>query len=276
MKMGKTRVENNITITFFGTRGSTPVSGADYMKYGGNTACIAFETDGRLMILDCGTGMHSLQQEYFQKKGYKEADIFISHIHWDHVQGIPFFAPFFNKECRFDIYGEERKKMSIGEQIEAILKSPMFPVKADALLAQMEYKEIICGEKTETDMGIVDAIRLHHPNVCTGYTFHIGGKKICSLIDCENTNEEIIRFAEGADLLIMDAQYTKEEYAVKQGWGHSTCESCCRFAEASGAGKLVLMHHDPFHTDSMLDLMQHTVRDYPGTVFAYDGMKLLL
>lgn len=270
-------MENNITVTFFGTRGSTPVSGKEYMEYGGNTTCIALETDSRLTVLDCGTGMQSLQKEYFEGKGYKEADIFISHIHWDHVQGIPFFSPFFNKECRFRLYGECRKGMTFQEQIESILTSPMFPVKAEALLADMGYRDVECGRTIETPFYSVDTVRLNHPNICTGYCFHIAGKKICSIIDCENAGEEIHRFAMDSDLLMLDAQYTDEEYPAKRGWGHSSYESCLSFARECRAKKAALVHHDPFRNDRMLKELQETAEEIlPGTVFAYDGMKLML
>lgn len=268
---------NDIIITFFGTRGSTPVCAKEYMKYGGNTTCIAVETKQGLSILDCGTGMQHLQQEYFEKRGYRRADIFISHIHWDHVQGIPFFSPFFDRNCSFRIYGELRKTMCLQEQIEGILKSPMFPVKADALLADMEYMDFKCTDSIETCSGIVDTIRTEHPNTCTGYRFSFGDKRICFLIDCEMTNAACEELAADADILIMDAQYTQEEYPAKIGWGHSTYVSCCEFARKCGVQRLVLTHHDPFRKDIELDSMQKAAAMLlPGAVFASDGMRIEL
>lgn len=264
-------------VIFYGTRGSTPVSGREYLEYGGNTTCIAIRTGRRLLVVDCGTGMQALQRELFDKGLYRSADIFISHLHWDHIQGIAFFAPFFSPECRFSLYGEERCGDSIQEQIQSIMSSPMFPVETDAFLSDMEFHTIVCGECIRLEDIRVDTIRLSHPNVCTGYRFQAEGKRVCVIADCEQTTDEILEFAGRADLLIYDAQYTKEEYEDKKGWGHSTWEAACSFARKCRADRLILTHHDPSRTDKALETLQRrVVKAFPEAVFAYDGMRCIL
>lgn len=264
-------------ITLYGTRGSTPVCGAEYTRYGGNTTCVTIETKEGLFIIDCGTGLQSVQKKLFHTGKYEKANIFISHLHWDHIQGAAFFAPFFSKDYKFVIYGEERYGKSLQEQLNGILESPMFPVKPDAFLADMQYSDITCSQRFEVNGMMVDTIRLDHPDICTGYRFTCGDKKICMIGDCEQHREEIEEFAKGADVVIFDAQYTDSEYISKRGWGHSTWQQGCGFAQKCRVGQLILTHHDPFRTDEQLDIIQEKAAEYYGkALVAFDGMCITL
>lgn len=266
-------------LIFYGTRGSTPVCGKEYMEYGGNTTCIGLEAEDKLFILDCGTGLMSLQKMQFDTEHYRSAHIFITHLHWDHIQGIAFFGPFFAPGCEFEIYGERRYDKSIREQIESVMESPMFPVQADSFQAKMDYRDVSCGDRIQIGGVAIETIRLDHPNVCTGYRITYGGKSVCLAGDCENANEEIEAFAMGADVLICDAQYTDAEYPAKKGWGHSTWQRCCQLGEKCRAGKLILTHHDPSRTDMELEALKKELRKNgygENAVFAFDGMELLV
>lgn len=262
-------------ITFYGTRGSTPVSGSEFLKYGGNTTCIAFQADDTLLILDCGTGILPLQKDLFQSGRFRSAQVFISHIHWDHIQGIAFFGSFFNPNCHFDLYGEARYGATLRQQVDGIMNSPMFPIEADAFGAEMNYHDFICGDTLHANGIRVETCRLDHPNICTGYRFYYQGKSICMVGDYEHGSDAPVEFAKGADVLIYDAQYTNQEYPAKKGWGHSTWEEACRFADQCNAKQLLLTHHDPARTDDMLDKLQILVEQRrPGTLFAQEGMVI--
>lgn len=264
-------------IIFYGTRGSTPVSGRKFMGYGGNTTCIAIRAGRQLLVVDCGTGMQDLQREEFEGGQYREASFFISHLHWDHIQGIAFFTPFFSPACSFHIYGEERYGDTMQKQIESIMQSPVFPVEAEAFQSKMVFHTIECNMPIQEGEVLVETVRLNHPNICTGYSFSYHGKKVCVVADCEQPDEEILRFAQNCDLLIYDAQYTQEEYRSKAGWGHSTWEEGCKFAKQCNAGRLLLTHHDPGRTDSMLHEMQEAAADrFSQALFAFDGMSIHL
>lgn len=264
-------------VIFYGTRGSTPVSGRRFMGYGGNTTCIAIRAGKQLLVVDCGTGMQDLQREEFDNGCYKEASFFVTHLHWDHIQGIAFFAPFFSPKYSFQIYGEERYDNSMKEQIESIMQSPVFPVDADAFRSQINYHTIECGTSIQDGEVTVDTIRLNHPNICTGYRFNYHNKSVCVIADCEATDEQVRKFAQGCDLLIYDAQYTKEEYEDKKGWGHSNWEAACEFARECEAGRLLLTHHDPGRTDSKLHEMQEeAAKRFSQALFAFDGLSVRL
>lgn len=253
------------------------MSGSEYTRFGGNTTCIAFESAGKLIIVDCGSGLLALQKELFDTRRYSSAEIYITHLHWDHIQGIAFFNPFFNKYNSFDIYSESRYGNGIGEQIKGIMNSPMFPVNADAFQANISYHDILCGQTCKSSIARVDTIRLEHPNICTGYRFEMEGKIVCVICDCEKTDEAAEKLIAGADVLIYDAQYTKEEYQLKKGWGHSTWEDGCRLAKKCRVKQLVLTHHDPFRSDQALEQMQEEARkDFKEAFFSYDGMQMIL
>lgn len=263
-------------LKFYGCRGSTPVSSSETLKYGGNTTCIVLEAGTQTIILDCGTGLLSLQKDFFKKGGYQGADIFISHIHWDHVQGIAFFSPFFCPQFHFSFYGEKRLGDSIKQQIYNIMNSPMFPVEADSFNAKMDYYDITDNETRMVKDVQVQTVRLKHPNVCTGYRFTYEGKSVCIVADYEHgEDEKIYGFAKNCDLLVYDAQYTDDEFSAKVGWGHSTWQKALEFYQHTGAKKLVMTHHDPSRTDAQLDALQEKVSQLcPGAVFSREGMTV--
>lgn len=264
-------------VEFFGCRGSTPVSGSEFMKYGGNTTCIALYVEDTLLAVDCGTGLAPLQASRFNTGDFSSADIFLTHVHWDHIQGIPFFGPFFSPKCDFTIYGERRDGLTLLEQLRLAMRGPMFPVTPDALGARIDWREIECGDVIPAGGATVHSFRLRHPDVCTGYRFEYAGKSVCVVGDYEHGEPAPTEWAAGADALIYDAQYTDAEYPGKKGWGHSTWREACAFAKRCGAKRLYLTHHDPWRTDAQLAQMEQEAREvFPQTTFAREGLRVVL
>lgn len=263
-------------LTFYGCRGSTPISRPDVIRYGGNTTCMLINAGNKNIIIDCGTGLLNLQ-DYFMKKGSNTAHIFITHIHWDHIQAIAFFAPFFNKKNKFTIYGERRAEKGMREQISDILESPMFPIQVDSFQSNMKYVDIECGSSYKINDLNVDTIRLRHPNICTGYKFTYEKKSICIISDFEHGKPEDDKiyqlFADNCDILVYDSQYTEEEYPLKKGWGHSTWKKALFLAKQAHVKQLIMTHHDPLRKDLDLDILQQTVKQHmENAVFAKEGM----
>lgn len=262
-------------LEFFGCRGSTPACGPQFVKYGGNTTCIAIYSDESLFIIDGGTGLAPLQAALFNTGRYTRANVFLTHIHWDHIQGIPFFAPFFMPGCSFAIHGERRNEMSLRQQLNLLMSAPVFPVTLEAFNAQIDWRDISCGDVLETEGVRVTCFRLRHPDICTGFRFEAAGKSICVVGDYEHGDDEPVEFARDADVLIYDAQYTDAEYSAKVGWGHSTWRQGCELAKKCGAKRLYLTHHDPWHTDSDLDAMEQEAREaFPHAAFAAEGKRI--
>jgi ribonuclease BN (tRNA processing enzyme) len=255
---------------------------------GGNTACIElrFGEMNKLVIVDAGSGLRALGDSIMRTdlpKGPVNTDILISHTHWDHIMGFPFFTPLYIKSTNLRIYGPvSYEEESLEEIIGGQLRYRYFPVRQDELSASIEYKEL---KETSFEIGdriFVTTKYLNHPILCLGYRFEYKGKVFCCAYDtepfrnvfptdpadpnydalaaeegeiaAEEENKKLVQFFQGADVLVHDAQYTLEEYkASKTGWGHSSFEHAVNNAHKAGVKKLFLFHHDPMRTDAQLD-----------------------
>lgn len=284
------------TIRFWGTRGSIATPGQATIKYGGNTACTEVRCGKQLLILDAGTGIRplglSLLHEFQQKpiKGH----IFVGHTHWDHIQGFPFFAPAFNSNNEFTIYSLHGAEKPLDKVFRGQMDSDYFPV----LLSDMKAKLEFCELESAVDLGEtqVSFIFLNHPGLAVGFRISFAGLSLVYISDHENYGRlatggpspnpmdlEIARFAENADLLISEAQYTEEEYAQKKGWGHSTFLDALERAAQAKVKRLAIFHHDPSHDDAFLDrtleFCQKTIadRNYTFSCFlAQEGTSIEL
>ena len=270
-------------VKFYGVRGSVPVCGPEFQRYGGNTTClrIAREQAKRIWIIDAGTGIRKLGKD-LMREGYKQEVINIgfTHFHWDHIQGFPFFAPCFNKDQIIGIMmmGSERKYINLKEIFSVQTQSDYFPVQLDAMGAQFQFfnfgnKEIFYGVTTTV-------VPQHHqyPGGSYGLRIEDDSQVLVICTDVEHINgidESIVELARDADLLIHDGQYTDEELITHRGWGHSTWRQAVEVARRANVKKLIITHHDPDHNDDMLDSMERECqKEFPNSLFAKEGMEV--
>jgi phosphoribosyl 1,2-cyclic phosphodiesterase len=272
-------------VTFYGARGSIPVSGREYLQFGGNTSCIfiAFE-NGRVAILDAGTGIRKLGND-FQIKSIEQYDnIFIglSHTHWDHIHGFPFFKPGYDKRRHFTIAicGKDRKITSLEGIFEAQMHHAYFPVPLDKMGAAFTFwQPDATTHKTPSGVHIT-ATRHNHPAGAYSYRIEEGSKVLVYCTDIEHGEQidmNIVSLAKNADLLIHDAQYSPEELKEKKGWGHSSWDQAIEVAEKAEVKKLALFHHDPEHEDPfLLDAEKECKNKFSRSFFAREGMEITI
>lgn len=270
-------------IKFYGVRGSIPVCGREFERYGGNTTCFRVHRPNanRIVIIDAGTGIRNLGKEII-KTGLSQnvINIIFSHFHWDHIQGFPFFSPAYNKNQTIGILvvGKDKNIQNLKEIFSRQMQKEFFPVELSAMGAKFEF--LTLGDK-ETFYGAdLIAMPQHHKYPGGSYAFRIqdetGSLVICTDIEHMNgLDENIIKLAQGADLLIHDGQYTPEEYPFYKGWGHSSWEMAAEVAIRAQVKKLIITHHDPDHSDDLLDSMEEKCkRVFPDSLFAKEGMEI--
>jgi len=260
----------SLRATFWGTRGSIPTPGPHTVRYGGNTPCLEVRTtNGHLIILDAGTGIRALGRALVEaaEGAPIEADLFLTHAHWDHIQGIPFFAPLFGRGNRLRIWGSASLERSVDQVVRDQMSPVVFPVSFEALAATIDFHSIAEGTPTQGQGYEVQAFALQHPGGALGYRFEDGagdGRALVYVPDNElaphprygsvpQWRAQMTAFVRGASVLIHDAMYTSEEYVACAGWGHSTHPEAVALALAAEVRTLVLFHHDPQRTDDALD-----------------------
>ena len=268
---------------FWGVRGSIPSPGPETARYGGNTPCVEISTGTERFIFDLGTGVRELGAA---AKGPLVANIFLSHYHYDHLQGLPFFGPIFDPRSRFTIRGPTRNGRSVKEVLSGHMQQPFFPVTVEMVFrAQLEYQGFEAGDRLRSNGVTVSAIEANHPGGNLAYRVDFKGKSVVYATDTEHGNDrdaQLVDFARETDLLIYDAMYTDEEYlgregSPKIGWGHSTWQHAVRMANEANVGTLVLFHHDPTRTDDALDALLKTVRKQrKATLAAKEGLVIKL
>jgi len=259
-------------VKFWGTRGSIPTPASWTRVYGGNTACVEVRFDDTMFICDAGSGIRELGKDLLvREKKPAEIHMLITHAHWDHIQGFPFFAPAYARENQIRIYGTSAGDDNRYQLLSGQMGSNYFPVSFRQMGANFIFDHLSGGDRV-IDGVRVRSIPLNHPGGCVGYTFEKEGVKIAYLTDNEleihpedlfpdpenkgslrQVPDLLIEAALGADLLIADAQYDDEQYATKRGWGHSCCFSVTDFAVRAEVKNLALFHHDPESTDWDID-----------------------
>ena len=267
---------HDLTVRFLGVRGSIATPGAE-LSAGGNTACLEVCAGDTRIILDAGTGLRTLGDERMAG-GPRHSTILLSHLHWDHVCGLPFFTPVYVPGHRVEIASGPNGVLPLEEAIRGIFRAPFFPVDFTDLGGQVTTRELRSTDRfTIGDIEITMA-RLNHPDPVYGFRLEHGGHSIVYATDTEHfacVDPTLKKLAAGADILVYDSQYTPDEYPSKVGWGHSTWQAGADLARAAGVPQLVLFHHDPARTDAQLAAIEATARDaLPGTVAAREGMIL--
>jgi len=271
-------------LRFWGVRGGIPTPEPDKIRFGGNTSCISVHVDGApLVILDAGTGIRLLGNELVRErgKGGIEGVVLLSHMHWDHIQGIPFFKPLFHPGNRFQFVGQRPEGTSLRTQLEGQQNYCYFPVDMGYMSAEKSFREV---EEETLHLGRLTARcrRLNHPGGCLGWRLEADGAAITYCTDNEHTGpgpeEAVVELARGSDLLIFDTNYTPEEYeAGRQGWGHSTWRQAVVNARAAGVDRLILFHHDQNHDDDELErIEQLAMAEFPRCVAAREGLRVRL
>jgi CheY-like chemotaxis protein len=292
-------------VRFWGTRGSIATPGPGTVRFGGNTSCVSATTSaGGHFIFDCGTGARQLGVELMANTPKPiTATILLSHTHWDHIQGFPFFAPLFVPGNRITICGPEGSGHTLREVLSGQMEFTYFPVDIGELPATITFRELGEGAH-EIDGARVVAQYLNHPAMTLGYRVEADHAAVVYLCDHEPFSETLChgnaaprhaesivhvgdrrhaRFMTGADLVIHDAQYTPEEYPSKKNWGHSTYEYAVGLAAATGVRQLALTHHDPMHDDAFVEKIEKLARDYAEqrgyavqVCCAYEGLDLAI
>jgi phosphoribosyl 1,2-cyclic phosphodiesterase len=274
-----------LRIRFWGVRGTIPTPGPDTVKLGGNTSCIDILTsDKQLIIIDAGSGIlrlgKTLQKEYPDRI---KANILISHTHWDHIQGFPFFSPVWGRHNRFIVVGQKR----VGKQLEEILANqfvePYLPFQYQTLPADLIVKEVEDGETIIIgDDTAVTFANLNHPGGCLGFRVENNGSIVTYCSDVGHPDggfdPNVLQLASGADLLIHDAHFTTmEEKAQKSDWGHSCWIEAVQIAVEAGVGCLALFHYSPDSEDTeMEDILLKAREIFPRTILAREGMTVHL
>lgn len=274
-----------LRLRFWGVRGSVATAGASTASVGGNTSCVEVRCGDELIILDAGTGLRGLGAALPRGRAV-DASILLSHFHWDHIQGFPFFAPAYGVGNQIDLYGPERsagKDGNIRGAFEAQMRPPHFPVGLDTMRATLGFFPVATGQVFHIGAAKITTASACHPNGCLAYRIEHDGCSVVYATDTEHMpdgrlDENLLALARGADVLIYDAQYTDEEYAAgKRGWGHSTANEGVRLAQAAKVGQLVLFHHDPLHDDFVVARIEaETRRLFPATTAAREGLTMAL
>jgi phosphoribosyl 1,2-cyclic phosphodiesterase len=285
--------QRNAKLVFWGVRGSTPTLERDSWRYGGNTPCLELTApDGVRFILDCGTGLRMLGNHLRTinnrwGEGHVEAGIdahvLVTHYHWDHIQGIPFFQPFFESQNRFHFYSFQSKflgRNSLRQVLEAQLASPYFPVDVSNMRASRSFREVAGGEKWNIEGTHVTTAWLNHPQDCLAYRMDMSAGSVVYATDTEpgvlEMDHSLRELARGADVLIYDAQYSPEQLAsTRKGWGHSSWLEGVKIARESKVRNLVLFHHDPDSSSRIIDGFLSAARqEFPATWAATEGMAM--
>ena len=280
-----------VNIGFYGVRGSTPCASDANRRYGGNTACVVLEEPGcEPIVLDLGTGLRLYGEDHTAAgRPAFTGHALVTHMHWDHVQGLPFFKPLLADGARLDVWGPAINGVSIREAFDRFMVPPFFPVTIADLPADIRFHDIAPGM---TRVGDADVVAMAVPHIGTTFGFRVSfgdGPVVVYLPDHQQpadgsltVADEVVELCRGADVLIHDAQFTPDEFAVKADWGHCTVEYAVAVAVAAGVGRLVLFHHDPAHDDAMLDVLLDEARNLPAAaaldevISACEGLTISL
>ena len=264
--MNNSRADNahDFRVTFWGTRGTRMVTEPGYKQYGRNTICIEVNCGGRVIIFDAGSGLIYLGSDLIERN-IKNIDLFLSHSHYDHVEGIPFFQPFYNKNFKVNFWSGRLKGAEHARQvIDDLMKEPYFPISMEKFQAKILYHDIADFESIQLSYDIeIQTTRLHHPGGATGYRLNFAGKSFAFITDTTHAVDqrdfELSEFIKDVDLLVYDCSYLDEEFAEFASYGHSTWEEAIRLKKISNAKLMYGLHHMPFRNDEALKQIEEQI-----------------
>ena len=261
-------------VQFWGVRGSVPVSGERYHETGGSTSCVELCAGEERLILDAGTGIRALGEQLGVRP--LRLTLVLSHVHWDHIMGFPFFLPAFHPESRITLVGAPE----LHTALQALMRPPNYPLRLDQLPARLAFCPLLPGQSLEIGPFHLSSAPLRHPDAVLALRIAAGGTTVVYATDHEHgeaLDEGLVRLSEDADLLIHDAQYTDEEYPARRGWGHSRWAQAVAPARRAGARRLALFHHDPTRDDRGVRQIERAARArLPGAFAAREGTRLAL
>lgn len=264
--MSKSSNDPVFEVTFWGARGTLPAPGPQFARAGGNTNCTEVTCGDQVIVFDAGTGIRELGSRLAAERPQNPVHLLLTHAHYDHVEGVPFFAPFFMDGSKVDVYcGELDGSTGTMDTVLNLMRRPYFPVGPNVFTADVKYIDLKAHEEFELGQSIsVRTIPLNHPGGATGYRLDCDGKSFACITDTEHeagiTDPAIADFIRGVDAFIYDCSLTDEEFPDFTGYGHSTYEEGLRLQELAGAGSLIAFHHMPFRADDELDEIEKMLK----------------
>jgi phosphoribosyl 1,2-cyclic phosphodiesterase len=274
-------MQSAMSVAFWGVRGTVPSPGASTVRYGGNTPCVEVRCGEQRIVLDAGTGLRPLGDHLMQSASAIDVDIFLSHCHIDHINGLPYFAPARMHGNRIRLWaGNLQPTDRLENVLRKLISPPLFPIEIEVLKADIDCRDFVCGETLEPRPGVrIETAALEHPNGATGYRIEHAGKSVAYITDTETAQDSYIRnilsLARNADLMIFDCTFTEAEILSRAGWGHSTWQQGVRLAADAGAKRFCMFHHDPDRDDDTLDALAKAASAVrPGSFAAREGLVL--
>lgn len=258
-------------LEFWGVRGSIACPSPDHVVFGGNTSCILVVAGDQHLVLDAGTGLRSLGNRFLEED-VRHAWLLITHTHWDHINGFPFFKPAYVKDHRFEIRAGHLPQGGVRDVLSGQMTGPTFPVPLEAMRAELVFEDFVSGDSFNLGSDIaVKTAPLNHPNGATGYRIEYGGRSVCYVTDTEHVvgkpDQTVLGLIEGADLVVYDSTYTDQEFPLRAGWGHSTWQEAVRLCRSANVKQLAIFHHDPDHDDTFLAQVEVDARQEWANAF---------
>jgi phosphoribosyl 1,2-cyclic phosphodiesterase len=263
--------ETDMKITFWGVRGSIASPGPNTVKYGGNTTCLEIAlSDGKTIVIDAGTGIRGLGDELIRRNQHHEIQLLLTHIHWDHIMGFPFFAPLFRNNCHIKLDGSRKGIEGLKRIFSTDFVDGTWPIRFEDLKARIEPTNVLSKGPLILGETKIEAHPLQHPQGGMGFKFTAPEGIFVFLTDNEllehgwtgSSFDDFVKFCRNADILVHDCQYTTAEIPQRKGWGHSDVKSVARLAIAADVKKLFLFHHDPWRTDAEIPLLINGCKEY--------------
>jgi phosphoribosyl 1,2-cyclic phosphodiesterase len=265
-------------VHFWGVRGSLPVSGPEFHRYGGNTFCVEVQCGEQRLLFDAGSGLLPASKA-LMAEGIMNYNLFFSHCHYDHIIGLPYFIPIYSPDADVTMWaGHMTNGMTTREMVSEFIKPPWFPIRIDACRANMKFMDFKMGDEINALPGIgIRTGKLDHPGNAVGYRIEYQGRTVAIITDTEHDpggslDPNVLALIEGVDVFLYDSMYTDDEMARHRGFGHSSWQHALKLAKASGAKKVGFVHHSPYRTDAELDMIDRKARKiFPGAFAVREG-----